>query len=40
VFGRATDNNLNYQEVDVHPGDCERNDVADSHAQDQNNTAK
>jgi hypothetical protein len=35
-FGRATSNNLNYQEVDVHPGDCERNDVADTHAQDQN----
>ena len=33
-FGRAIDNNLDYQDLDIHPGDCERSDTADAHAQD------
>lgn len=39
IFGRATDNNLDNQDLDVHPGDCQRNDVANAHAQDTTYTA-
>jgi hypothetical protein len=35
-FGRATKNNLDYQDLDIHPGDCQRNDMADANAQDDN----